>query len=30
VIAEEIKNLGDQTRRESAKMQAAIARLFVA
>ena len=30
VIAEEIKNLGDQTRQESAKMQAAIARLFAA
>lgn len=30
VIAEEIKNLGAQTREESAKMQAAIARLFAA
>lgn len=30
VIAEEIKNLGTQTRAESAKMQAAIARLFAA
>lgn len=30
VIAEEIKNLGAQTRAESAKMQAAIARLFAA
>lgn len=30
VIAEEIKNLGAQTRQESAKMQAAIARLFAA
>lgn len=30
VIAEEIKNLGSQTRAESAKMQAAISRLFAA
>lgn len=30
VIAEEIKNLGTQTRAESAKIQAAIARLFAA
>lgn len=30
VIAEEIKNLGTQTRAESARMQAAIARLFAA
>lgn len=30
VIAEEIKNLGAQTRQESAKMQSAIARLFAA
>ncbi|CAN7476040.1 methyl-accepting chemotaxis protein [Phenylobacterium sp. LjRoot225] len=30
VIAEEIKNLGAQTREESAKMQAAMARLFAA
>lgn len=30
VIAEEIKNLGAQTRAESARMQAAIARLFAA
>jgi hypothetical protein len=30
VIAEEIKNLGAQTRHESAKMQAAIERLFAA
>ena len=30
VIAEEIKNLGVQTRQESAKMQVAITRLFAA